>query len=165
VRLTTPIDTRPYLGNPDDFVLSIISPRAIAPYPGEELAASARAIKGQIAPWQCAAAMAATYEGLAAVLAQKLDAGTIVNGLAQGFAHDVGVSNLRTVEFPGASDELRIEAVWGPSVLAGYEGEHFVGAATFGGALHLTYSSFTPAVGLLEAVGRMILDACGAAAA
>jgi hypothetical protein len=163
LRLTTAIDARPYLGNEDDFVLSIISPRAIAPYPNQTLSASARAIKTQIAPFQTFAAIATTFERVEGVLAQKLDAATLVNVMAQGFAHDVGVSNLRTVEFPVLSDCLAAESVWGPSVLVGYEGEHFIGSATFAGALHLTYSSFTPLPDLLKAVRETISNACGEA--
>jgi hypothetical protein len=48
----------------------------------------------------------------------------------------------------------------GPSVLAGYEGEHFICPTTFGGALHLVYSSFTPIPGLLEAIKQKIASAC-----
>ena len=161
LRLTTALDARPYLGNEDDFVLSINSPRAIVPYPGQELSASARMIKAQIAPLQSFAAIAATFERVDGLLAQKLDAATLINAMAQGVGHDVGVSNLRTVEFPPLSDGLAVESVWGPSVLPGYEGEHFIGSATFAGLLHLTYSSFTPVPGLLEVVHETISNACG----
>lgn len=161
LRLTTAIDARPYLGNENDFVLSVISPRAIVPYPDQELPASARAIKTQIAPFQSFEAIATTFERVESVLAQELDAATIVNAMAHGFAHDVGVSNLRTVEFAPVNNDLAVESVWGPSVLVGYEGEHFVGVATFDGSLHLTYSSFTPFSGLLEAIRQTISNACG----
>jgi hypothetical protein len=162
LRLTTAMDARPYLGNEDDFVLSINSPRCIVPYPGQEFSASARAIKTQIAPFQSFAAIATTFERVEGILAQKLDASTLVNAFSQAVGHDVGVSNLRTVEFP-LSDGLAVESVWGPSVLVGHEGEHFIGVATFGGALHLTYSSFTPVPGLLDAVHETISNACGEA--
>jgi hypothetical protein len=79
--------------------------------------------------------------------------------LAQAVGYDVGVSNLKTVEFRTLPAELAVESVWGPSVLSGYEGENFIGSATFGGALHLVYSSFTPLPGLLEAVREKILTA------
>src|ERR1700734_2101754 len=48
LRITAALDARNYLGNQEDFVLSIISPRAIAPFPAENLAVSARALKSQI---------------------------------------------------------------------------------------------------------------------
>lgn len=159
LRLTAAMDARPYLGNEDDFVLSIISPRAIVPYPEQDLPASARAIKAQTAPFQSFVAIEATFDTVETVLAQRLDHATIVNAMAQGFAHDLGVSNVRTVKFAPANGELAVESVWGPSVLAGYEGEHFIGVATFEGAIHLTYSSFTPLSGLLEAVRQIVSDA------
>ncbi|MGA3034478.1 MAG: condensation domain-containing protein [Terracidiphilus sp.] len=159
LRITAALDARPYLGNEDDFVLSIISPRAIASYPPEEFAASARALKSQIAPAQSFLAIEATFTRVTAILAQKLDAPTLVNMLAQAVGYDVGVSNLKTVEFRTLPAELAVESVWGPSVLSGYEGENFIGSATFGGALHLVYSSFTPLPGLLEAVREKILTA------
>lgn len=70
------------------------------------------------------------------------------------------LSNLRTVELPPAPDGLTLEAVWGPSVLLGVEGEQMIGAATFDGALHLVYTSFSPVTGLLETVQEMIAEAC-----
>lgn len=81
------------------------------------------------------------FERVEGVPAQKLDAATLVNALAQSLGPDVGVmSNLRTVEFSALERWPRSRVCVGPSVLAGYEGEHFIGAATFAGALHLTYS-------------------------
>ena len=160
LRLGAAVDARPYLGNEDDFVLSIISAHAIVPYPDRELAASVRVIKSQIAPFQSFLAVEATFGRVDAVLAQRFDAATLVNILAQGFGHDVLASNLKTVEFPVQPDGLVVESVWGPSVLAGYEGEHTIGSATFNGALHLVYSSFLPLSGLLEAVQQKIASAC-----
>lgn len=159
LRLTTAVDARPYLGNEDDFVLSIISPRAIVSYPDQELSASARAIKSQVTPHQSFQAIEATFTRVGAVLAQRLDAATIVNLLSQGFGSDVLVSNLKTVEFPPATDGFAAESLWGPSVLTGVEGEHAVGSATLGGALHLVYSSFTPVSGLLEMVREKLTAA------
>jgi hypothetical protein len=162
LRLGAAVDVRPYLSNNDDFVLSIISARAIVPYPDQELAASARAIKSQIVLRQSFAAVEATFVLVDAVLAQGFDADVLVSLVAQGFGHDVLASNLKTVEFPSGDDGFAAEAVWGPSVLAGYEGEHAIGSATFDGALHLVYTSFTPVAGLLEAVREKIVSACGA---
>jgi hypothetical protein len=162
LRLGAAVDARPYLGNDDDFVLSIISARAIAPCPDQELAASARAIKSQIVSRQSFTAVEATFALVDAVLAQGFDADVLVSLVAQGFGHDVLASNLKTVEFPSVGDGFAAEAVWGPSVLAGYEGEHAIGSSTFGGALHLVYTSFTPVSGLLEAVQKKIVSAGGA---
>jgi hypothetical protein len=160
LRLTAAQDARPYVGNEDDFVLSIISPRAIAPYPEEELAASARAIKAQIAPAQSFVVIEATFTRVGAIVGQKLDAAALVNMLVGAVGHDVLVSNLKTVEIPVQPDGLVVESVRGPSVLCGYEGEHAVGAATFDGALHLVYSSFSPVAGLLDTIHEKLMAAC-----
>jgi Condensation domain len=160
LRLTAALDARPYVGNEEDFVLSIISPRAIAPYPEEELAASARAIKAQIAPAQSFLAIEATFTRVSAILTQKVDAAALVNMLVEAVGHDLLVSNLKTVEIPVQPDGLVVESVWGPSVLTGYEGEHAIGAATFDGALHLVYSSFAPVSGLLGAIRDKLARAC-----
>jgi NRPS condensation-like uncharacterized protein len=159
LRLAAAVDARPYLGNEDDFVLSIISARAIAPYPDGNFSASARAIKSQIAPHQSFEAIEDTFVRVGAVMSQKLDAAAIVNLLSQGFGSDVLISNLRTVEFSALPAGLAVESVWGPSVLAGIEGEHTIGSATFNGALHVVYSSFTPLPGLLDAIHQKIVSA------
>jgi hypothetical protein len=75
---------------------------------------------------------------------------------------DAGINEdeaLKTVEFPPQPDSLVVESVWGPSVMAGYEGEHFIGSTTFDGALHLVYSSFTPISGLLKAIEEKLTTA------
>jgi hypothetical protein len=160
LHMVTPVDARPYLGNENDFVLSIGTARAVSPCHDTELWANARALKSQLAPFQSFAAMEATFGRVEAALALKLDALALVDMLIGGFGHDVLLSNLRNVELPPAPDGLTVDAVWGPSVLLGVEGEQMIGAATFGGALHLVYTSFSPVTGLLETVQQMIADAC-----
>lgn len=160
LRLTTALDARPYIANEEDFVLSVISPRAIAPYPQEELAASARTIKAQIAPFQSFLAIEATFTRVGAILTQNLDAAALVNMLVEAVGHDVLVSNLKTVEIPIQPNGLVVESVWGPSVLCGYEGERAIGAATFDGALHLVYSSFSPVAGLLDTIHEKLMTVC-----
>jgi hypothetical protein len=45
-------------------------------------------------------------------------------------------------------------------VLAGFEDEQTIGAATVDGSLCLTYTSHTPRDGLLEAMGGVLIEAC-----
>jgi Condensation domain len=160
LRLTTALDVRPYIANEEDFVLSVISPRAIVPHPEEELAASARAIKAQIAPAQSFLAIEAIFTRVGAILTQKLDAAALVNMLVEAVGHDVLVSNLKTVEIPVQPDGLVVESVWGPSVLCGFGGEHAIGAATFDSALHLVYTSFAAVAGLLDTIHEKLMAAC-----
>jgi len=157
---STPVNARSYLGNEGDLAISIISARGIDRHSGDDLFAAARAVKSNIARFQNFSAIQATFTRVDAVYAQKLDAATLVNAVASIAGHDLMLSNLKTAEFPVQPEGLRVESVWGPSVLLGVEGEQMIGSVTFGGALHLLYSSFTPLPGLLEAVSETIESAC-----
>jgi hypothetical protein len=160
LHLIAPINLRPYLGNENDFVLSVITARAITPPSDQDLFAAARTIKSKILPFQSAAGAGEIFARVAALLAMGFDSATIGNILIEGFAHDVSVSNLRKVEFPTVPDGLTVESVWGPSVLLGFDAEHVLGSATFAGALHLVYSSFAPLPGLLETLQEKLAHAC-----
>jgi NRPS condensation-like uncharacterized protein len=160
LHLIAPIDLRPHLGNENDFVLSVITGRAIQGASDQDLFASARTIKSSILPLQSAAAAGAVFARVAAVLAMEFDSATFVNILIEGFGHDVSVSNLRKVEFSTVPAGLTVESVWGPSVLLGFDAEHVLGSATFAGALHLIYSSFAPLPGLLDTLGAQLTQAC-----
>jgi hypothetical protein len=157
---STPVNARPYLGNEGDLAISVISARGIDPHPGDDLFAAARAVKSSISKFQNFRAIQATYTRVDAIYAQKLDAATLVKAVVSIAGHDLMLSNLKTAEFPVVPEGLRVESVWGPSVLLGVEGEQMIGSVTFGGALHLLYSSFTPLPGLLEAVRETIESAC-----
>jgi hypothetical protein len=159
---STPVNTRPYLGNEGDLAVSVISARGIDPHSGDDLFAAARTVKSNIAKFQNLRAIPATFTRVDAIYAHKLDAATLVKAVVSNAGHDLMLSNLKTAEFLVEPDGLTVESVWGPSVLLGIEGEQMIGSVTFGGALHLLYSSFTPLPGLLAAVSDMIETACNA---
>ena len=96
-------------------------------------------------------------------MAMNLDSAALIDTVGSKFGHDVILTNLKHVHFPLLPDGLTVEAVWGPSVLMGYAGEHTVGATTFDGALHLLYTSHSPVAGLLEKVQKTIAAACAEA--
>ena len=165
IRMNVPIDARPYLDNAADFVLSIIGARCIAPYPAKCLWESARAIRSQLMPWQSFAEIESTFNRMKAMMAMNLDPTSLIDTVGSKFGYDVTVTNLKHVGFASLPGALTVEAVWGPSVLMGYEGEHTVGSATFDGALHLVYTSHTPVAGLLKKVQTTIATACAEAEA
>jgi hypothetical protein len=160
LHILTPVDARPYLGNEEDFVLSIGSARALAAYPDAGIWQSARTLKSILLPFQSFEQIEATFKRTETIMAMKLPSATLVDAIIQKVGHDVALSNLKTVEFAQIPAELTVESVWGPSVLLGVEGEHFLGSATFGSALHLVYTSFSPVDGFLEAVRKTIVEAC-----
>ncbi len=158
-----PIDARPYLDNAADFVLSITSGRGVALYPTKGLWESARSIRSHLVQFQSFVEIEATFNRVQAAMSASLEPTILVDYLASKVGHDVLLTNLKCVDFPSPPGDLTIDNVWGPSVLAGYEGEHVVGSATFNGALHLVYTSHCPAPGLLETVQQTIGAACAGA--
>src|SRR5260370_8393134 len=66
------------------------------------------------------------------------------------------VSNLGVLPFEADFGDLRLEALWGPSVFVGIEGEQMIGAATVRGAIHLLHSSYTPIASLLETTEQVL---------
>jgi hypothetical protein len=160
LHLRAPVDARPYLNNPDDYVLSIGLARAVSLYPPPDLWESARALRTQLVAFQAFVEIEAEFERAQGALALNLEPVTLVDILASKHGFDVMLSNLKCADFPKVPDGLAVEAVWGPSVLVGFAGEHVVGSATFGGALHLVYTSHSPVAGLLESVQQIVADAC-----
>lgn len=160
LQLVTPVDARPFLHNQADFVLSISSARASSPSAEAGFWATARALRSQLAPFLSLAEVDATFTRTQAAWAKKLDTPVLVKTLIENFGYDVLLSNLKHVDLPAEPPGLAVEAVWGPSVYLGVEGEQVIGVATFGDALHLLYTSFKPVAGLLETVSQTIVDAC-----
>ncbi len=160
IRLSTPVSTRSHVENKDDCVLSVISARAVCRYPAKDLWKSARAIREQLLEFQSLVEIEAAFARMHAVMEKNMEPTKLLDAFAPRIGHDAMVSNLRNVEFGTLPSELAVEAVWGPTVLVGFMGEHEIGLATVNGALHMVYTSRYPATGLLEAVERELDEAC-----
>ncbi len=160
IHVVSPVDTRPFLENSDDFVLSIIVAQAICLCADSGLWESARALRSQLLPFQCLDEIEASYDRTASAMAMKLDPATLVNILATQYGNDAMVTNLKCIDFPTVPDGLTVDAVWGPSVSGVNVGGQVLGVATFAGALHMVYTSHSPLTGLLETIQQMIAAAC-----
>jgi NRPS condensation-like uncharacterized protein len=81
------------------------------------------------------------------VMATCPDAITVAQGMQQQYSYDLLVTNLGRLTLGQQFGSLRIEALYGPAVMAGVEQEHIVGVATLGDRLSLTvcYPSTTSA--------------------
>jgi hypothetical protein len=160
IRFAAPIDVRSYLDNEADGVLSVINARGVSPYPSNSLWETARAIRSQLVAFQSFLEIDDQFNRVKGLMAMNFEYTALLDLLAAGFGHDVLLSNLKTVDLGPAPEGLIVEAVWGPSVLVGYEGEHMVGSSTFEGALHLVYTSRSPLPGLLDEVQHTLARAC-----
>ena len=113
-----------------------------------------------------ALAGAQTLQGVIAsrnVLHQSVAAGTDVATAAaicaNGFAHEIMLTNLGNLPFETEFGHLRLETIWGPAVSARFEGAPTVGVATVNGALCLLETSFSASESLLKTTERILLAA------
>ena len=165
IRFAAPIDMRPDLGNANDFVLSMAMARGASPPLELGLWESARWIGARLRSFRSLIEFEAAFQGVEQLLSMNLPSAATVDALAARGGHDVMLSNLGSIDLPQAAAEgISQQAVWGPSVLVGYEGEHTVGSATWNGALHLVYTSHSPLRRLLEGARRVLMEGCTAGA-
>ena len=164
VRIWSPMDVRKLLGLGDDCAVLAVSaiipavpdgPRGFWP--------AARAITSRLAETNTVEYLA---DGLK-LLSQNigaLDVTAAAQLMAQRFAFDFVVTNLGVLPYETRFGNLRLEALWGPVVLSGFENEHVFGVATAGGRLALSYSSYTPMKPLLAVFEQNLCAACAAEA-
>jgi hypothetical protein len=72
----------------------------------------------------------------------------------------ISVNNLGAIPFEARFGELTLEAIWGPCLLLGYEGERLISAATVNGSLHLTHTSYEPLPSVLAVMEHQLTAAC-----
>jgi len=80
--------------------------------------------------------------------------------LANRGGQKISVNNLGAIPFEARFGELRLEAIWGPCILLGYEGERLISAATVDGSLHLMHTSYQPLPSVLEVMEQHLTAAC-----
>ncbi|MGF6492154.1 hypothetical protein ABIE56_000307 [Luteibacter sp. 621] len=82
-------------------------------------------------------------------------------GWAFVYGAEILLTNLGVVDMPRRYGELALDAVWGPMVSTGIEGEQTLSALGFDDRLHLVHTSFEPAFGFLDGVVRELQQATG----
>jgi NRPS condensation-like uncharacterized protein len=88
---------------------------------------------------------------------------TVGSFLLNAFAHELLLTNLGEVPYDRTFGHLRIEAIWGPGVVMGVEGEQVLGVASLrGGGICLLHSTFTPFPGLLQRMESLLAEASAA---
>jgi hypothetical protein len=157
VRVVSPVNNRTILGRGDDCALSIIFPvGSYNPKSPMQFWEIARAVRDDLADTRTPGGLSAVLRGFD----QLISSTPGVQGIAwfelQVCACEMMVSNLGVLPFDADFGDLRLEALWGPSVFVGIEGEQMIGAATVRGAIHLLHSSYTPIASLLETTEQVL---------
>jgi hypothetical protein len=160
IGFSIPVDTRPYLKNGDDFVLSITLPQGVCLYPATEFWENARALRPQLTAFQSLDAIEAYFGVVKTAMDLKLDANTLIDVVAKQGGVDITLTNLKHVTFPLLPDGLTVEAVWGPSVSSCVAGGLVLGSATFNGALHLVCTTYTPLPQFFGKLHEILTKAC-----
>jgi hypothetical protein len=93
-------------------------------------------------------------------VSQGLDVKTASQFVAHGFAHEAVLAHLANLRYGTSFGKFKLEALWGPAIVGGFEGERTIGAVTLNGSLHLLHTSHAPAPLLLERMEQALLTAC-----
>ncbi|MBV8482860.1 MAG: hypothetical protein JO077_08355 [Verrucomicrobia bacterium] len=163
IRIWSPTDTRKLLGLGEHCAVLIsgqvvaIEPQASTPFwdiarqamPGR---AGAQTLKGIIAS-RCA---------LHRIVKNGIDVPTAAAVCAQTFAHEIRLSNLGNLPYGTEFGDLKLQALWGPSVSARFQGALNIGVATTNGALCLLETKVGSSASLLETAEQILLSACAA---
>jgi hypothetical protein len=162
VRVLSPIDIRNLIGMGEHCGLFISA--ATVPFRPDaptDFWALARFAKRQLAGAQTPAGVSPVIHAMQQAISKGLDVETASQFAAHGFAHEAVLTNLGNIRYQTGFGKFKLEALWGPAVVGGFEGERTIGAVTLNGSLHLLHTSHTPAPFLFERMEHALLTACG----
>lgn len=160
VRTVSPVNMRPTLEIADDCVVSIVFPSgAYAPEPDGDLWELARAVKADLADAKSRSSIVNAFAAFDAIMTTSPGVPEIAEIELTVCACEMMLSNVGVAPLPETAGSLKVEALWGPSVFVGIEGEQMIGCATFAGRIHLLHTSFTPIPSLLSLTRAMLEQA------
>jgi hypothetical protein len=161
VRVLSPFSLRKQLGVGEEcgaFVWATGVRMPLAPFP--EFWEMARFAKSSLAGKQPLERVAIEMRGLGQAMESEIDVAGAAQLLAQGFPCELLLTNLGNLPIEFETGALKLKALWGPSVLMGFQGEQTVGVATTNGSLCLLHTSFAPIPSLLQRTERILRSAC-----
>lgn len=159
VRFLSPIDMRQVIGRGEEFALSLgIGGGHLDLSSTDDFWELARAAGESLAPSRSPEAFVGACAGMGALISTKPGLKEIAQFDQMHLANEITVSNLGPVPFSPEFGALRLEALWGPSVTMGVEGEQVVGVSTIGTVIHLVHTSYRPIRGLLEGASRQLVN-------
>jgi hypothetical protein len=161
VRILSPFNLRKRLGVGEDCGVFVWASGITMPStPDAELWEIARYAKSTLTAKQPLGRVAMEMQGLGQAVESGIDVAGAAELLAQGFPCELLLTNLGNLPIQFETGDLKLEALWGPSVLMGFQGEQTVGVTTTNGSLCLLHTSFAPIPSLLERTERILRSAC-----
>jgi hypothetical protein len=149
VRVLSPFNLRKQIGVDEDCGVFVWAAGVAMPTEfGRDFWKMARFAKSSLTAKQSIDRVSMEMRGVEQAMASGIDVPTAAQILAQGFPCELLLTNLGALQFD--SCDLTLNALWGPSVLMGFEGEQTVGVTTVNGSLCLLHTSFAPLSTLLR---------------
>jgi non-ribosomal peptide synthetase component F len=158
--IVSPINTRPTLGVGEDCGVFLSAAASVFEVGATGFWELARHAKASVAAGQARDSIEARMSRIQQAVGGGPDVAAAAEFASIAFARQGMMTNLGPLPFASQFGALKLKALWGPAVLAGFVGEQTIGVATVDGSLYLTHTSHTPPTGLLEAMQSVLVDAC-----
>jgi hypothetical protein len=160
VRVLSPIDIRKLVGMGEHCGLFVSATRvSFKPDASTDFWELARFAKRQLAGAQTRDGVVPVIDAIHQSISQELDAQAASQ--FDGFAREAILTNLGNLRYGTAFGKFNLEALWGPAIVGGLEGERTIGVVTVNGSLHLLHTSHAPVPFLLERMEQALLTSCG----
>jgi NRPS condensation-like uncharacterized protein len=162
IEVISPSDMRMLLGAGED-VAPLAGGAAMTMEPPTHAAdfwETARLVKRNLVPPQTPEELKRSFAPIEHFMSGHPSLRETIAFLANRGGPKISVNNLGAIPFGERFGELTLEAIWGPCILLGYEGERLISAATVNGSLHLMHTSYEPLPSVLSVMEQHLTAAC-----
>jgi hypothetical protein len=162
ITVISPSDMRALLGAGED-VAPLAGGATMTMAPPTEPAAfwqTARVVRRDLVPPRSLAELSRSFAPIEHFMSGHPSSFETIAFLANRGGPKISVNNLGAIPFEARFGELTLEAIWGPCILLGYEGERLISAATVNGSLHLMHTSYEPLPSFLGMIEQHLTAAC-----
>jgi hypothetical protein len=162
IAVISPSDMRTLLGAGEDVAPLAGGATMTMPPPAQPAAfwPTARLVRRDLVPPKTLAQLSRSFAPIENFMSTHPSSRETIALLASHGGPKISVNNLGAIPFESRFGALTLQAIWGPCILLGYEGERLISAATVNGSLHLMHTSYQPLASLLERVDQHLAAAC-----
>jgi NRPS condensation-like uncharacterized protein len=120
----------------------------------------ARIVKASLIPPRTLEELSRSFAPIQKLMSRQPSLHETIGFLASNGGHKISINNLGLVPFEPVFGAVTLEALWGPAILLGYEGERLISAATVNGSLNLLHTSYDPIPSILDVMQQRMAAAC-----
>jgi hypothetical protein len=160
IRVMSPVNSRTVVGGGEACGVFVGAASSTAEVADADFWDLARRSKAEIASGQTLDGVARLISNVSGFLDTAPDVAEAAKFGATAFAREALLTNLGQLPFVSRFGRLKLNSMWGPVVLQGFENEQSIGVATVDGTLTLAHTANTPIDGLLEEMQVILSEAC-----